>query len=353
MRNVILIIWLSIFSSNLFADSVICEKVTLATGQTVSLDYPFMIADAPIFRLSDGKSTQWKFSLWKNSSYNWRENRPVLSPILESVGEKTFFQIPISADLFGDNLCEYQFKGDSTIYYKGVVYALKDDVVADSSVIYFNLLPATPVVSDAYMTYTYDWKHDDLQLSGILHYTLSSNQADNLFMSLINGDSYLFTEPEDSSIGTYYSEGSGFNREIISSGVYNVAVYHCEWGQYFKIYACNEFGITKWPLVLCTTDYITDSKVLQRLEELKNEYTNIETPTMNASACKVMFTHNKLMLGKGLEITHVLLFDLLGRNISIQNSWNEVDLSFLPNGFYFVKLMLDDGSIITKKILKK
>lgn len=43
MRNVILIIWLSIFSSNLFADSVICEKETLANCQTVSIDFTLVL----------------------------------------------------------------------------------------------------------------------------------------------------------------------------------------------------------------------------------------------------------------------------------------------------------------------
>ncbi|GEM_PF-5308052 len=52
------------------------------------------------------------------------------------------------------------------------------------------------------------------------------------------------------------------------------------------------------------------------------------------------------------SISSAIIYDLLGHKIAVPIHLNRLDIRFLPNGVYFLKVALE-GRIFTKKIIKK
>lgn len=56
------------------------------------------------------------------------------------------------------------------------------------------------------------------------------------------------------------------------------------------------------------------------------------------------------------DINLIEVFNTIGERLKVQNencSQSEIDFSNLDNGIYFLKISLENGSVVTKKILKQ
>ncbi len=58
-------------------------------------------------------------------------------------------------------------------------------------------------------------------------------------------------------------------------------------------------------------------------------------------------------ISNDIQLKKISLFDIIGKQISIEENSNTISLKYLPSGVYFVKLQDVDGNSITKKIIKK
>jgi hypothetical protein len=63
-------------------------------------------------------------------------------------------------------------------------------------------------------------------------------------------------------------------------------------------------------------------------------------------------TEGFLKINSTEKINHILIYDTLGK-VVYQKKSNELDLSHLPKGLYFVQINTENNNILTRKILKK
>lgn len=198
----------------------------------------------------------------------------------------------------------------------------------------FALLPSTPIISDVIFTFEYDWELDIIWPYGKFEFNIQSDDATGYGIRI--SDSFLFSEPK------FFPYNRGWFEN--SKGWYDA-----DWGEYMCVYAKNRFGLSHYSEVLCTTDYITDENVLNRINELRH-LASIDDINVDDSIPDAVWNDNTISFN--LPIDHVEIYDLSGRQIINAANIFSLDLSQLNRGMYLVTYTRNNH-ISTLKILKQ
>ena len=206
--------------------------------------------------------------------------------------------------------------------------------VTDSKIINWALLPSRPIISDEAFSYTFNWEDNDIYPNGDFSFIVKANDASGFLVNI--SESFLFEEPK------FYPWCKRYEGSPITEVSYNA-----DWGEYVQVEAYNLFGNVLGDAI-CTTDYITDPAILERISELKSA--NIDILKITSSNSFISWLHNEISFREVAD--NAYLYNCNGQLI---DSWRDVEhlnISEYPNGIYIVVGIYNLKSY-KLKILKK
>ena len=206
----------------------------------------------------------------------------------------------------------------------------------DFIIIKLGLVPSKPIISNINFTYKYDWEFDDIYPNGVFAFDITSERAVTYMLNL--SDSFRFEPPESYFVCWPYDAHATNHIE-----------YDADWGEYLIIEATNEFG-TIYSDEICTTDYIYDEKVLNRINELKKmaDENSIDIDHQEPS----FILDNNSIIFNALPPDKIHIFDLTGRIHYSGGVSPQIDISGLHKGIYILDYNVGSKSYKSKIIIK-
>ncbi len=236
----------------------------------------------------------------------------------------------------------YRIENDSSLYWKGFVGISNtpNGKLLDRYPITLNLLPASPCISDIELLYEgYDWEHDYL-INPKFRFLVTSKRMEKCLVGhtdpmLLPGDFFFFLYI------IIYSEKEGDSISIEENEV-------IQWNEYLKIVAQNDFGSAVFGDTLCTTNYIKDEAILQRIKQMETSISDVKSDDD-----MICWDGHFLTFDQASQIRRIIIYDGDGKTNKTYTSQSSIDLSAMPSKMYLVACYLKNGKIITKKIIKK
>ena len=190
-----------------------------------------------------------------------------------------------------------------------------DSGKSESVILRWGLVPTRPVISDITFTYVYDWEWDDIWPNGNFTFKVEYLDAERIEYNVTA--SFLFGPP------FYFT-----TRYVIDSPSPVIIEYDADWGEFIQVSVGNSYGSAHSDII-CTTDYITDQEILDRIqeiagiEEVKGDGRN---PLLSTEDSTLSFT----------EPVDVSVYDLSGKQILSAGHIQTVQLSSLKSGIYII-----------------
>lgn len=209
--------------------------------------------------------------------------------------------------------------------------------IIDCKTIKLALTPPKPIISDIEFTYIYNWDEDMFWPDGNFTFKVYSNSADYYFLYL--SESFLFEPPR-------YFPNFRYRFDQSEEAILN---YDADWGEYFVIHGINKFGYSPASDMICTTDYITDEKILNRINELKQMATN-EDIDADYPLPQLIWKDN--IISSDSTIDHITIYNLYGKKLIDAIDTHSLDLSQLNQGVYIITYTINNHTS-TLKILKQ
>lgn len=185
----------------------------------------------------------------------------------------------------------------------------------ESITLKWGLVPTRPVINDVTFTYVYDWEWDDIWPNGSFVFTVDSQDAERLeyhvTQSFQFGPPFFFT-----------------NCYAIDSPLPATIDYNADWGEFIQVSASNKYGWAHSD-VICTTDYITDQDILNRIQEIAGVNSidgEQNDPLISTDNSTLSFT----------EPVDVSIHDLTGKLIQSVTHQETVSLTDLQTGIYLI-----------------
>ena len=322
-----------------------CYFTLCSFGQAVEAKYKngsaflpqtaILAQDTIIFQTTHGEN----MNCWNLFVYMGTGEQTVLAA---SSGEANFFQISASImDVDWSNALRCQPGGDSSIYFKGFVVASngwKMDLL-------FNFLPSKPVIREVSLVYDYfDYKNVMFDADSRIEMLVNTTRDESLFLDytehfLYKGEDDLFFHVTD-----YFLNHEDPAGRIKKEGNDMYKIWEiCDWGQYFRVYAQNKYGLSFYSDTIFTTDLIKDETILETI----NKSTNIQD-IKNQNVEEIQVVNKKLCLSAYPKLLRI--YDNVGREIFKKNVGKSVDLSSYAEGAYII-IVSDKEKCITKKII--
>ena len=206
--------------------------------------------------------------------------------------------------------------------------------VTDSKIINWALLPSRPIISRETFSYTFNWEDNDIYPNGDFSFIVKANDASGFLVNI--SESFLFEEPKFYPLCKRY-DGSSITE----------VSYKADWGEYLQVEAYNIFGSVLGDAI-CTTDYITDPAILERISELKSA--DIDILKISSSNSFISWLNNEISFSEVAD--KVYLYNCNGQLI---DSWRDIEhlnISEYPNGIYII-VGIYNSKYYKLKILKK
>lgn len=328
MHRYLFIIITCIFgcNPNIHAEDGIISSRISQDGECYNFNHIFT-KDSPItFYLTDNSvKGNWNIALLSDSGTY--EN---VSFYVDSKGNCIFTPSDIS---WGQAMKQFDESLNRDLFEIEVRF-ITDSDIQSSEFIHLGLLPSYPVISNEKFTYVYDWEWDDIWPNGNFSFTVESSGAKGFMMYF--SDSFLFSPPKFYRFSQYFK---GNDSTIIN--------YDADWGEYIRIETYNQYGaVINNPI--CTTSYITDESVLNRIAELE-ALADIET--ISTKTDLPVWDNNILSFNQ--DMSFVQIYNLAGVCIESVQNISSIDLAHLSKGMYIVVYQNYHNKSNTFKILKQ
>lgn len=292
------------------------------------------------FSQSDAGETSLKWSLHITQKDGER------IPVRETQAGTACFSFRVSPNIFPLRAYYYtqmEFEGDSSVYLRGTVCLYRDNILVDSTYILFNVLPSRPIVKDAHINGTFDYKLQGYEPLATFTLQFTADRMERCSWVKVVADSVnTFVFPERYSCI--------FDRVPIRNTdyhLYEMKYQYADWGEFYFIMSENRYGAVLGRDTIYTTNYIDDTDILDFLDHL---YMTADVMNISTSAPKITISNNIVYIADytGTDIkTDVYLPN--GQLVYKNHSDNKVHLSILPKGVYIIKIKLRDKTY-TKKI---
>lgn len=315
----------------------ISDEITLGNGDIVDFSYIFKPNDSCTFH-SDEKC-DWKFCI-----YYWNSKSDDFIIADQAYSNNISFQI---SDILQLEKHIGYFKIidiEDKRYTVGYIELSKGDSVLDKRDIYMQLTPSQPKVIDFKFDYDYDWDYDDLGIDGgILELTLEiDDDVERIFMICPDFYGHLFQKPDDDRF--FFGEYHTVNK--IAPRKTTITIDQVEWGIFMKLSAINRYG-TSQSLIVNTTDFITDPKVLERINSL-NPNASIDSEPLNEP--EIIYSRDELNVNGEINDFKIEIYNIVGHKLLDNQNERMIDISGLPSGVFVVLLKTDNQIIKTLKI---
>ena len=227
--------------------------------------------------------------------------------------------------------------------YQRSLFEIKVTFITDKNVwthktVNLGLCPSTPVISDVKFIYDFDWEYDMVDIdTSDFSFNVHSDNATAYDMSF--SYSFLFEVPR------FFGFQMGFKGTDDTRLNYNA-----DWGEYIFVQARNKFGDSHISDIICTTSYINDEKILNRIAELKT-LAGIGN-TVNDKVVSPVWSDNNILTFHS-TMSQIDVYDLLGAQMVHANDITSLDLSHLTKGVYIVTYSSTTGNQGKIKILKQ
>ncbi len=191
-----------------------------------------------------------------------------------------------------------------------------------------------PVISDVKFNYIFDWQDDMIYPNGIFSFNVYSEGATLFEFNCTR--SFLFSK--QNLFFSWCKDYEVNNQAHIS--------YDADWGEYIMVAAYSkDFGWVHSDTI-CTTDYITDEAIINRINELK-EQSHIEC--LLPEDLEVNLTDGNIIFNS--DILSATLFDCGGiKQAEIRDS-KFLNIASLQKGIYYIIIETKKGDVIRRKIL--
>ncbi len=227
----------------------------------------------------------------------------------------------------------YDIENNRDLFNVKIAFCVDDNIV-DSKIIQFALLPARPQIENISFVYTYDWEWDDIYPNGDFSFTVVSPGASSFWFSCT--DSFQFY-PSFFSWGKDYE---GHDRVDIS--------YDADWGEFIYITAINEFGSARSDTI-CTTNYITDTDILKRIEFLKQaaHVSTVEDDTAVNVVIKPEYIEFDSL------VKNASIYNIAGQSILDAHDIESIPIYGIPSGLYILVYEDQHMNIYNLKFIKR
>lgn len=210
-----------------------------------------------------------------------------------------------------------------------------NDGRSDSVTLMWALIPSRPRIRDVEFTYEYDWEWDDIYPNGIFSFIVESEDAD--LYTLHISESFLYEPPG------FFS----WCMDTDASPEGTLISYDADWGEYLVLVAINRFGSSVAD-VFCTTSYIHDQTILDRINEIKNNSSVEIHPDSDAS----FFSWDGKTVNFIDRADKISLYSITGKLIGTWEYTDSIDLSDYPNDIYIVSYWHNSNNY-NNKIIKR
>ena len=194
----------------------------------------------------------------------------------------------------------------------------------------WGLLPSKPVLSDFDFNYQYDWADDMIYPNGYFSFAVESKDSDIYWLNLT--DCFLFDNPG------YFTFSYTFD-----STSHDRIGYEAEWGEFLDVAAQNKFGFVHSDTI-CTTDFITDKDILQRIQSIRDG-NSVCTITDNS---KFVWDNGKLLFSNRMDVN---IYNVAGNQIRTEKNTDNIVMTDIQPGIYLV--IFSDGLNIYKSKIHK
>lgn len=326
----------------------ISDRILLSTGEYVTTDHAFL--EGENFELTADKPVKWKFYVRKEIYIHMHYQKEEYVLVKESQTEHESFSILLREieDFDWDGAIRFESDIDDSTYFKGLV-SIYDERgnIRDDLYLKLNLLPSIPKITSVRLDYTYNWEYGDFD-EGLFEVGVTSDRAES-FDLLAHSWSQQYEFPTHGGIFQY----AAWYVDAVDNGQSPTYLKneYAQWGEYHKIGARNKYGYVWCPDTLNTLDYVTDPVVLADIEK-NRPVTHLHLP-IQTSDIKIYMSGNNLRIDLIDDKTNpvVSIYNLTGNKLIEEND-TEIDLSSLAKGYYIVRCVSDDNSIVTSKIYK-
>lgn len=315
--------------------------ITMQDGREVNSEYAFLDGDTCSFRTEHANEKyNWAFALFE------REPDALIQVLRTNERTSTFTLHPNLIDWHYAK--RYEVGGDSSVYFKGMVYLLDGQEKKDSLAICFNLLPSTPKIIDASFIYTkYDWEYNDFFPNAEFSIYFRSERCDKCL--LYTGDPFYFDFPLTHSYFRSVRDISPYR----SSGILIIRTDDADWGQFYEMLPGNKYGWGTSNDTLFSTNYIHDPIILARLEELKKEWSSVSS-VPNEYGIRIIYKNSHIEIeGNKSLVQGLSIYNPTGKLMKTQRGNENTDISNLPQGVYIVSCRTTTNQLLTKKIMKQ
>ena len=134
--------------------------------------------------------------------------------------------------------------------------------------------------------------------------------------------SYIFSYPDYFDVGGYCFEG------ILNEVTY--VELDPDWGEYLRVEAMNRYGSVIGDYIY-TTDYIDDTLILARIEEIK---TGSAVNTLTDESVSFRWDRNQIDFGS--PVGSAKIFNISGAQVLISSPTTTIDISHLSQGIYIM-----------------
>lgn len=322
------------------------QLVTLQDGSAVEANHALVKNDTCTF-ISNEK-VDWEFKLFEN-------NRRDTIIVLEASDTDTFC-IPVIREKLNCSTSAVDriaSENDSLEYLVGEVRVVNKDYIEELFPIMLDVLPVKPrIESITWDTITLDPEFHD-RINEMAHIKIFCKSRDDkairlsqfyaAFGDYFGGESFIrWNEIENFRQDRYEQEGD-----------YITFDYWLDWCCYIKVWVTNEFGgIYSAPALV--NDYITDTDVLDVIEEYKYYLSGIDSNKNDENDISVSVSGNRIEItDTDGELMAVRLVDSTGRILDSQGATTSIDILYYPAGMYIVVCRTKDNRIVSHKFIKR
>lgn len=222
--------------------------------------------------------------------------------------------------------------------FKVKISFLRTQNVKEDIFVNISLLPSKPVITDIDFQYEYDWINDYMSFDSEFLFNVQSDRVDDYWLYCSDSNNFKDeSEPFFRYIWTLEFKEFG-------KAYYSMA----NWGENICVLARNKYGSVRSDTIF-TTDYIYDTDVLKRIDELHHKSSlNRVKENIPDDIC-----YEDDILYCSEEVLLLQIYDLSGRIVFNVSTPRTVDISGLKTGLYIVSIRSRENKCKSLKIQKK
>lgn len=209
----------------------------------------------------------------------------------------------------------------------------------------FNLLPQIPKFEN--ISYFIDSSEQNIyRMSGEFSFHIIGARTD-IFRTLRSAP-YMWPDDEIKFLGVIQDYPP--HEQAQHTHVYDE---YSPWGRFYKTIAMNDFGAV-YSDTICTTDYILDEDVLQRIYASR-EQAAIHHPQNSSMSINICNLENSIHIN-GYNLAKAIIRDSFGRILfetPLNDEDNYIEWPDTSSGLYFISVTTTDNQLITKKLIKQ